>query len=53
MSEPAAAMTGADIGAFRVGVRLGIDVGSVRVGVAASDPGAVFAAPVETVRARR
>ena len=43
-------MTGADIGAFRVGVRLGIDVGSVRVGVAASDPGAVLAAPVETVR---
>ncbi len=50
MSEPAAAMAGADIGAFRVGVRLGIDVGSVRVGVAASDPGAVLAAPVETVR---
>jgi len=50
VSEPAAVMTGADIGAFRVGVRLGIDVGSVRVGVAASDPGAVLAAPVETVR---
>lgn len=50
MSEPAAVMTGADIGAFRVGVRLGIDVGSVRIGVAASDPGAVLAAPVETVR---
>src|SRR5665213_2077345 len=43
-------MSGADIGAFRVGVRLGIDVGSVRIGVAASDPGAVLAAPVETVR---
>ena len=42
-------MSGADIGAFRVGVRLGIDVGSVRIGVAASDPGAVLAAPVETV----
>jgi putative Holliday junction resolvase len=30
-------------------VRLGIDVGSVRVGVAASDPGGLLAAPVETV----
>ncbi len=50
MSEPVAVMTGADIGGFRLGVRLGIDVGSVRVGVAASDPGAVLAAPVETVR---
>ena len=50
MNELAAVMTGADVGAFRVGVRLGIDVGSVRVGVAASDPDAVLAAPVETVR---
>jgi putative Holliday junction resolvase len=46
-------MTGADTRQsrqFRTGVRLGIDVGSVRVGVAASDPDAVLAAPVETVR---
>jgi len=34
---------------MRAGVRLGIDVGSVRVGVAASDPGALLASPVETV----
>jgi putative Holliday junction resolvase len=33
----------------RPGVRLGVDVGSVRIGVAASDPGGVLAAPVETV----
>jgi putative Holliday junction resolvase len=43
-------MTGAEIRHFRPGVRLGIDVGSVRVGVAASDPDAVLAAPVETLR---
>jgi putative holliday junction resolvase len=45
-------MTGLDIRQvhqFRPGVRLGIDVGSVRVGVAASDPDAIMAAPVETV----
>jgi len=35
---------------IRPGVRLGIDVGSVRIGVAASDPGATLAVPVETVR---
>jgi len=35
---------------MRPGVRLGIDVGSVRVGVAVSDPAAVLASPVETVR---
>ena len=34
---------------MRPGVRLGIDVGSVRVGMAASDPGAVLATPVETI----
>ena len=32
------------------GRRLGIDVGSVRIGVAVSDPDAVLATPVETVR---
>ena len=42
-------MTGVETRQLRVGVRLGIDVGSVRVGVAASDPGAMLAAPVETV----
>ncbi len=31
------------------GVRLGIDVGSVRIGVAACDPAAALAFPVETV----
>lgn len=31
------------------GVRLGVDVGTVRVGVAASDPDAVMAFPVDTV----
>ena len=31
------------------GVRLGVDVGSVRIGVAASDPDAIMAFPVETV----
>lgn len=36
------------------GRRIAIDVGSVRIGVAASDPGAVLATPVETVsRAKR
>jgi putative Holliday junction resolvase len=35
---------------IRTGVRLGIDVGSVRVGVSVSDPAAVLASPVETVR---
>jgi putative Holliday junction resolvase len=33
------------------GVRLGVDVGSVRIGVAASDPDAIMAFPVETVPA--
>ena len=31
------------------GVRLGVDVGTVRIGVAASDPDAIMAFPVETV----
>lgn len=31
------------------GVRVGVDVGSVRVGVAASDPSARFAVPVDTL----
>jgi putative Holliday junction resolvase len=31
------------------GRRLGVDVGSVRIGVAASDPDAILATPVETV----
>jgi len=35
------------------GRRLGIDAGSVRIGVAASDPDAVLATPVETVRRDR
>ena len=35
---------------MRTGVRLGIDVGTVRVGVARSDPSALLATPVETVR---
>jgi putative Holliday junction resolvase len=35
------------------GRRLGIDVGSVRIGVAASDPDAILASPVETVRRDR
>lgn len=38
---------------FRPGVRLGVDVGTVRIGVAASDPDAVVASPVETVRRGR
>lgn len=35
------------------GRRLGIDVGSVRIGVANSDPDAILATPVETVRRDR
>jgi putative Holliday junction resolvase len=35
------------------GRRLGIDVGSVRIGVAGSDPDAILATPVETVRRDR
>jgi putative Holliday junction resolvase len=35
------------------GRRLGIDVGSVRIGVAVSDPDAILATPVETVRRDR
>jgi putative holliday junction resolvase len=35
---------------MRSGVRIGVDVGSVRIGVAACDPGAVLATPVETVK---
>ena len=35
---------------LRPGVRLGIDVGDVRVGVARTDPRALLATPVETVR---
>jgi putative holliday junction resolvase len=35
------------------GRRLGIDVGSVRIGVATSDPDAILATPVETVRRDR
>lgn len=35
------------------GRRLGVDVGSVRIGVACSDPDAVLATPVETVRRER
>ncbi|MEP7332546.1 MAG: Holliday junction resolvase RuvX [Terracoccus sp.] len=37
-------------GGVRAGVRVGVDVGSVRVGVAASDPSAVLAHPVRTLR---
>jgi putative Holliday junction resolvase len=33
----------------RPGVRVAVDVGSVRIGIAASDPGARLAMPVETV----
>jgi putative Holliday junction resolvase len=33
----------------RRGVRLGVDVGDVRIGVAASDPHALLATPLETV----
>ncbi len=35
------------------GRRLGVDVGTVRIGVAISDPDAVLATPVETVRRDR
>ncbi len=35
------------------GRRLGVDVGSVRIGVAVSDPDAILATPVETVRRDR
>lgn len=35
------------------GRRLGIDVGTVRIGVACSDPDAILATPVETVRRDR
>ena len=35
---------------MRPGVRVGVDVGSVRVGVARSDPSALVATPVETLR---
>ncbi|MCV7283270.1 Holliday junction resolvase RuvX [Mycolicibacterium flavescens] len=35
------------------GRRVGIDVGTVRIGVAASDPDAILATPVETVRRER
>lgn len=34
----------------RAGVRLGVDVGDVRVGLAASDPDALLATPVMTLR---
>jgi putative Holliday junction resolvase len=37
----------------RRGRRLGVDVGSVRIGVACSDPDAILATPVETVRRSR
>lgn len=35
------------------GRRLGVDVGTVRIGVAVSDPDAILATPVETVRRDR
>ncbi|HVN12314.1 MAG TPA: Holliday junction resolvase RuvX [Kineosporiaceae bacterium] len=35
---------------MRPGVRVGVDVGTVRVGVARSDPSALVATPVETLR---
>lgn len=38
---------------MRRGVRLGVDVGSVRIGVARSDPAAVLASPLATVRRGR
>jgi putative Holliday junction resolvase len=40
-------------GGVRRGVRLGVDVGTVRIGVAASDPSALLATPLETVRRGR
>ncbi|MCL2489426.1 MAG: Holliday junction resolvase RuvX [Propionibacteriaceae bacterium] len=39
----------ASTGGFRRGVRLGVDWGKARVGVAACDPDALLAYPVETV----
>jgi putative Holliday junction resolvase len=35
---------------MRAGVRLGVDVGRARIGIARSDPHAMLATPVETVR---
>lgn len=35
---------------MRAGVRLGVDVGRARIGLARSDPHAMLATPVETVR---
>lgn len=35
------------------GRRLGVDVGTVRIGVAVSDPDAILATPVETLRRER
>lgn len=35
------------------GRRLGVDVGTVRIGVAVSDPDAILATPVETIRRER
>lgn len=35
---------------MRSGVRLGVDVGKARIGIARSDPHAMLATPVETVR---
>lgn len=35
---------------MRPGVRLGVDVGTARIGVARSDPHAMLATPVETVK---
>lgn len=40
-------------GEVRRGVRLGVDVGTVRIGVAACDPSALLATPLETVRRGR
>jgi putative Holliday junction resolvase len=37
-------------GSMRSGVRLGVDLGDVRIGLARSDPSAVLATPVETLR---
>ncbi|GAA1806709.1 Holliday junction resolvase RuvX [Nesterenkonia flava] len=38
------------VGGARAGVRLGVDVGEARVGLAASDPDALLATPVMTLR---
>ncbi|HEV2375571.1 MAG TPA: Holliday junction resolvase RuvX [Streptosporangiaceae bacterium] len=38
---------------MRPGVRIALDLGSVRIGVAASDPGALLASPLTTVRRGR